>query len=333
MGTIATLPFGRTGHRSSRVLFGAAALWSSLERSRMAYRLSVLTIALCAIALAAAPAHAVATKNKLPAPKPEEIAEVKSILRSADLLVACEEGNATKVAQLLKEGVDPNATRTSGASALLYATAGKHSSVVALLLDAKADPNRTSAGLFPLFLAAEHGDLETVKLLLRAGADVNARIHAVDLDLKPREGDTALIAAASPTGTSAVVKALLGAGADVDATAANGKTAVMQAVASENAVVLRALLEAKPKLGQRMIDEDAEFDALTLAVGKSKPDLVAMLLGAGADPTVRMDDEVTLLEFAILSEQPAIAATLRKAGLPEPSKDRLAALRKAAAEP
>ena len=69
------------------------------------------------------------------------------------------------------------------------------------------------------------------------------------------------------------------------------------------------------------------------AVGKSNADMVTMLIDAGADPTVKMDDEVTLLEFAILSEQPAVAAKLRKAGLPEPGAERIKALRKAATEP
>ena len=285
--------------------------------------------------LAVSPAlAATAARHSMPAskppPRPEDISEVKKILLNADFLAACEDGDAAKVREMLSSGADPNAARTTGANALSYATAGRHTEVVALLLDAKADPNRTSAGLSPLFLAAENGDVETVKLLIRAGANVNAKLHAVDEDLKAREGDTALMATASATGTASTVKALVGAGADSNAKAANGKTAVIQAVASENIGVLRALLEAKPDLGARMTDEDSDFDALTLAVGKSKPDMVGILIDAGADPSVRMDGEVTLLEFAILSEQPVIAAKLRKRGLPEPSAQRLAELRKAA---
>jgi len=296
-------------------------------------RTARILIAAAALVAASVSTTVAATKSQAPVPKPEEISEARAILRNADLLVACEEGNTAKVKQLLKEGADPNATRTSGASALLYATAGRHTETVSVLLDAKADPNRSSAGLFPLFLASENGDIETVKVLLRAGANANATIHALDQDLKPRNGDTALIAAASPGGTAAVVKALLGAGADVNARAENGKTAVMQAVASENLNVLAALLVAKPKLDARMTDEDSDFDALTLAVGKSNSTIVGMLIDAGADPTVKFDDEVTLLEFAILSNQPVVASRLRKAGLSEPSAERLAALRKAATEP
>jgi ankyrin repeat protein len=293
------------------------------------------------LCLPAAPRSAVAADSPKPSavkplpkqkPRPEEIDAVKGIMKNADLLVACERGDVAKVRTLLKEGVDPNATRTSGASALAYAVAGKHREVVSVLLDAKADPNRASAGLFPLFLAAENGDVEIVKRLLVAGADPNARLRAVDQDMKAREGDTALMAAGAPSGTASVVKALLGSGADVNAKAVNGKTAVMQAVAAENLGVLRALLDAKPDLSARMTEEDAEFDALTLAVGKGNAGIVGMLLDAGADARVKMDDEVTLLEFAILSQQLDVAAKLRKAGIPEPSAQRLAALRKAAAE-
>lgn len=270
--------------------------------------------------------------KNLPKPSEDEISEVKSILFNADLLVACERGDAEKVKELLAKGCDPNAARTSGATALSYAVAGRHTAVARLLLEAKADPNRASFGLMPLFLAAENGDVDTVKLLIRYGADVNARLEAVDEEMKVRNGDTALIASASPNVGAGTARALLAAGADVNARADNGKTAVMQAVASENLDVLRVLLEKKPDLTPKMAPPE-EIDALTLAVGKGRPDMVAMLLAAGANPHVKIDDEVSLLEFAILSDQPKTAAALRKAGVAEPSASRLAELRQAAAEP
>ncbi len=270
--------------------------------------------------------------KNLPKPTEEEISEVKSILFNADLLVACERGDAAKVKELLAKGCDPNAARTSGATALSYAVAGRHTAVARLLLEAKADPNRASFGLRPLFLAAENGDVDTVKLLIQYGADVNARLEAVDEEMKVRNGDTPLIAAASPNVGTGTARALLAAGADVNARADNGKTAVLQAVASENVDVLRLLLEKKPDLTPRMAPPE-EIDALTLAVGNGRADMVAMLIAAGANPHVKIDDEVSLLEFAILSDQPKIAETLRKAGVAEPSPTRLAELRQAAAQP
>lgn len=293
-------------------------------------RLAAAVVA-AGVLLAALPGGAATKKPEAPGPKAGDTSSVQSILRNADFLLACEKGDAALVRKSLKEGANPNTTRNSGATALLYAVAGKHAEVVRILLDARADPNKDSLGLMPLFLAAENGDVETVKALLAAGADVHAKLHAVDQDLRAREGDTALIAAASPTGKGEVVKALLAAGADVNARAENGKTALIQAAASENADVTRALLAAKPDVRARMAAPE-ELDALMLAVGKDRADIVSLLLAAGADPRVTLDGEVTLLEFAILAEQPEVAALLRKAGAVEPSKARIAELRVAAAE-
>lgn len=280
----------------------------------------------------AAPAKGTKTPPKtMPVPSEEDLSLAKSILRNADFLVACEEGDSVEVRRYLKEGMDPNVTRSSGASALQYAVAGRHSDVVKLLLAAKADPNKDTFGLMPLFLAAENGDLDSVKALIAAGAKVDAPLHAVDEDMKAREGDTPLMACGSATGKASVVKALVAAGANVDAKAQNGKTAVMQAVAAENVDVLRALVEAKADVKVRMPPPE-DMDALTIAVGKRRADIVKILLDAGADPEVKLDGEVSMLEFATLSEQPDVAALLRKAGAKEPDPAHLAALRKAAKE-
>ena len=124
-----------------------------------------------------------------------------------------------------------------------------------------------------------------------------------------------------------MAKALLGAGADRNAAAADGRTAVLQAVVSENIDVLRALLDAKPDLSARMMAPEP-IDAISVALGKRRADLVGLLLAAGADPMVKIDDEVSLLEFAILSGQPDMASMFRNAGVPEPSADRLDELRR-----
>jgi ankyrin repeat protein len=268
-----------------------------------------------------------------PVPKPTEadLSVAKSILRNADFLVACEKGDSVEVRRYLKEGIDPNVSRSSGATALSYAVAGRHSDVVKLLLAAGADPNRDSFGLAPLFLASENGDLDSVKALLAAGAKVGAPLRAIDEDMKVRDGDTALMACGSAGGKASVVRALLAAGADVNAKAKNGKTAVMQAAAAENVEVLRALLEAKADVKARMPPPE-DMDALTIAVGKRRADIVRLLLEAGADPDVKLDGEVRMLEFAILSEQPDVAALLRKAGAKDPDPERLTALRQAARE-
>ena len=74
----------------------------------------------------------------------------------------------------------------------------------------------------PMYLAAEGGHLEVVRLLLEGGADHSAAIQS---------GATALIAAAM-TGNSEVVRLLLEAGADQNAASQGGVTALIVAAQS-----------------------------------------------------------------------------------------------------
>ena len=83
-----------------------------LRHSGMLFRLSASALVFTATLVAAAPVVA-ATRSR---PKAESSSD-ESILKNADLLAACEKGNALEVRKLLGEGVSPNAARSSGASA------------------------------------------------------------------------------------------------------------------------------------------------------------------------------------------------------------------------
>ncbi len=89
-----------------------------------------------------------------------------------------------------------------------------------LLIEAGADVNaRDWKGTFALYRAAQLGDAETVHLLLDRGAEVNARTTG---------GFTPLFVAAS-SGNPLVVKLLLGRGADVKIKDTEGQTALQMA--------------------------------------------------------------------------------------------------------
>jgi hypothetical protein len=88
-----------------------------------------------------------------------------------------------------------------------------------------------------LMKVAFRGDLPEVKLLLAAGAAVNA---------KDEKGRTALILA-SMQGHREVVQALLAAGAEVNAKSTNGKTALMLATEKGHREVIELLLKAGAK--------------------------------------------------------------------------------------
>jgi uncharacterized protein len=110
---------------------------------------------------------------------------------------------------------------------------------VALLLDAGA-PIEGAAGLYggkPLHWAAEHAP-GVVKLLLQRGAAVDSR----NLDKGEMQGFTPLIMCAKQRDDCAeCAELLLAAGADVNARAANGKSALDYAVAGGHGKVAEVL--------------------------------------------------------------------------------------------
>jgi hypothetical protein len=121
------------------------------------------------------------------------------------LMRASQKGEYGRVKELLSSGnpVDINATSPSGITALMYAAAGGHYEVVRLLLDAGADVNAHGGECTPL-QAAVGGGGRVVTALLDAGADVDAR---------NRYGQTALMYAAR-LGEARTVELLLGRGAN-----------------------------------------------------------------------------------------------------------------------
>ncbi len=129
------------------------------------------------------------------------------------LMEASFKGNSEQVSQLIREGVDVNQTGYCGKTALFLV---HHLDTVRLLLAAGAkvnvleeqDPFRVSVfgkcrGWSPLMYAVHHGNVDIVKELLAAGADVN---------LKTTRGDTAL-KLAQQSSNAEVIQLLKQAGA------------------------------------------------------------------------------------------------------------------------
>src|SRR5690606_2314841 len=136
----------------------------------------------------------------------------------------------------------------SGETAL-YGAAGSSREVesVRLLLAAGAEPNiRVShLGQTPLHRAALHGGPQTVRRLVEAGAEIEAR---------QEEGETALFAAAG-RGHAGNVDMLLSLGAAIDAPAASGLTPVLAAITGRYATD-GSHAEAARRLADRTADID-----------------------------------------------------------------------------
>src|SRR5215475_10587175 len=91
------------------------------------------------------------------------------------LMQAARRGSADIVQALLSAKADPNAKeKNGGQNALMWAVAQKQSAVADALVRGGADVHGGSkSGFTPLMFAAQQGDVDTMRVLLRAGAKVN----------------------------------------------------------------------------------------------------------------------------------------------------------------
>lgn len=126
-------------------------------------------------------------------------------------------------------------------------------------------------GANALLWAAHHDSLATVTLLLERGAEP---------DVANRYGITPL-AEAALNGNAAMVERLLAAGADPNKTPLGGDTPLMLAARSGNATSVKLLLEKSAAVDVRETWHGET--ALMWAAGENHPDVVRLLVKAGAD--------------------------------------------------
>lgn len=109
---------------------------------------------------------------------------------SQDLFSAAGQGDVAKAIEALRGMGDPDALNSRGLRALQMAIATAHLGMVTLLVERGADVNAFSRSTAPpLVLCAGLGDIEMLRLLVRANADMHAS--------HPANGDTLWTRAAS----------------------------------------------------------------------------------------------------------------------------------------
>jgi ankyrin repeat protein len=184
-----------------------------------------------------------------------------------DLLRAAEMGDASGIERLLGRGSDPNTADAKGNTILMIAAREGHKDVVWTLVRRKANANRRNQhGDTALMMASLRGDREIARMLIEFGnAEVKhsgwAPIHYAAFHDKPE-----------------MIRYLVAKGADKDALAPNGYTALMLAARSGHDDAVRALLY-----------EDADIN-------------------------VRSPDGATALRIAKLRKHSAVAELLTRAG-------------------
>ncbi|MDR1377220.1 MAG: ankyrin repeat domain-containing protein [Synergistaceae bacterium] len=158
---------------------------------------------------------------------------------------------------------------------------------------------KNKAGETPLFAAIRRGSLEMVETLLTAGADVNARTKNGKTPLN----GCVLIMLRNPEERLRIVRKLLDAGADPNIPTQDGTTPLMKASnaaaqASDESVfsLMKVLLDAGADVTPK---DSGGMTALHWWAGSGKPQVVRLLLEAGADPN-DMGGDMTSLMWAVV---------------------------------
>jgi ankyrin repeat protein len=191
---------------------------------------------------------------------------------------AIRENNLPALKALLKSG-DVNSRDKRGTTPLMYAAASGSAEAVRMLLSAGAAVNASNDfGATALMWGIT--DAEKVKALLGSGADVRA---------KSKMGRTALYLAAANDGSSATVRLLLDRGANPTERDGQQSTPLLAATAANDLASIKLLLEH----GADANDADGSgMTPLMNAASNGNLKAIEMLLARGADVNAVSKSEV-----------------------------------------
>ncbi len=211
------------------------------------------------------------------------------------LWLACLNGSEAMVAALLAAGADANAALPSGETASMTASRTGSVEAVRLLAAHGADLNarEQTRGQTALMWAVAQRHPDVVEALIALGADVHARsapqqrrIHTRTAGFNPIGvvdtvlGSNTPLLFAARQGDLAAARHLVGAGADVNDTAATGTSALVVAAHSGHTALALFLLDE----GANPNAAEAGYSALHAAALRGDETLAAALLSRGADP-------------------------------------------------
>jgi len=227
-----------------------------------------------------------------------------SIRRPEDPLVrAAFNDDLDAVEQLVLTSSEINVSdKITDQTALFYAVENGNREMVRILLAAGADIDaRNRVGQTALMHLNDKSNVSIVRDLIAAGADVNAR---------DQRGETPLLEAANSS-SLAVIQELITHGARAVAKNDLGTTALIRAAENSNAQITVLLLKFGVDVNAQ--DENNETALLNAARWGSAA-TVKVLLDARADVNATDDEEKTALILAANNESPRILKLLIDAG-------------------
>jgi ankyrin repeat protein len=255
-------------------------------------------------------------------------------------------GRVQAVRTLVEKGADVNMSTYAG-TPVQVAARGGHQEILELLIAAGADIDAGSSISTPLLNAIEQEYPDIALKLIAAGADPNRT---------PDFGGNPPIALASAQGSEAVIRALIIAGADVDAKishitlnrlavqrqAVSGLTAAFGAMESfgqimesldgldaDEQVPSDRTVEIQNQISQiesesnqqrtRSIEPETTVDTFPVIIAArcGHAESLSTLLEAGADPHRKDGEGLSAYDWAVRNEYPDVLAVLRRLGVTE----------------
>jgi ankyrin repeat protein len=251
------------------------------------------------------------------------------------LIVAAHNGHDHIVRALIDAGADVNARMKIGRTALHQAAQGGYMNVVATLIAHGANVDAKDVdGYTPLIVAARKHN-RIVRVLIDAGADVNAGTkkgrtalhqsaqnrnnsvvatliaHGAIVDTKNLDGHTPLMFA-SFAGDDHIVRVLINAGADINATSKRGRAALHLASENGNNDVVTTLIANGANVDAK--DVDGYTPLIVAAIGSGDNVTVNTLISNRADIEARTVDSATPLIAAALQNNGEAFYALLKQG-------------------
>jgi cytohesin len=238
--------------------------------------------------------------------------------RSNDPLVdASWAGQADRVAALLSRGSDPNQRDERGCSPLSAATRRGHVEAIRALIAAGADADEMTnaeTGETLLSLAASLSRVEPMRLLLAAGANPNRNRGDYRTILMQAAGALTCYPDENLAERVAMIRLLIDAGADVNATAYRGRTALGSCRGEDELV--RMLLEAGAVIRPCRAGEDPLL-LQVLEYDRPRPSResgILRLIAAGAEVNAANEDGETPLKRACAVGGRRVVAALLETG-------------------
>lgn len=226
-----------------------------------------------------------------------------------DLFFAIDRGDTKGLADLLKQGADPNSRNGLGFAPIYMAAATHQSDAVDVLLKGGAKPDLPSTYGTPLSFACMTGNLPDAQKFLALGA--NPKYQRTD-------GMTPLMMAAN-SGNPALVQELIGHKVDVNTQDDGGVTALAIAARNDAMPVGQALVATGANL--ELPDEDGQTPLMT-AAASGQADFVSMLLAKGAKPNAKDTAGRTALVIAAdYGDYPEVVKALLKGNANPKAKD------------